>query len=633
MNRAREPGGEPSAGTNLVALRRWLIALCTIRFDLERGQVIEDCFPSDALSGDGQLHVAFSSFPDSMSQHHHPPAVRRSSIHDSIFSFRLPAPAAAASSSSSSFLYGFVFNRRRQDDRLPRGGDQRSVVIVSHSPFSAVFRPLLQILAPLYFDIGASALSLVASHVSSWPVPLPGRPMELPIGNAALKVLLPPSPDDPALPFPSSGLFHDSDLFASFRGLLLQLWMLWELLIIGEPILLIAPTPPQCSEAVAALVSLVTPLLYSVDFRPYFTIHDPDFARLNFLPEGEDFPPVLLGVTNLFFLKALRNIPHVVSVGMPSPGPAKVVPSPPRSTSTGNVRSSGPGRLNLEQLNKFSPLGLLNAMKLRREGPLCLMNEHKEAVWSSYAATTKPDTAILNRLVDAGMTPKVEESMSVVNNEILRRHFVELTTNFLAPFGPYLRPTTPLEGSSPFVNPPPLPPFDAEEFLRGLAARGPGKFLSKRMRSNWLDLYRRFLRGKNFMPWFQRRRTVAEQEQQRLWRQARMNTEIQRLISKMSEVEIVDSFNAIEQHLLVETRLHQSGKGGADSAIACQKLKGDLQAVFNVLPKDMQQLLLLNPKRASLFQGSSSTETRKLPGHPSVHGTASSEATLSILPL
>ncbi|XP_039114403.1 protein DENND6A [Dioscorea cayenensis subsp. rotundata] len=617
MNRARDSAAAPASSTaNLVALRRWLIALCTIRFDLERGQIIEDSFPSDALSADAQLHIAFSSFPDSMSQHHHPPAPRRSSIHDSIFSFRLPS-----SSSPSSFLYGFVFNRRRQDDRLPRGGDQRSVVIVSHSPFSSVFRPVLQILAPLYFDIGATALSLVASHVSSWPAPLLGRPMELPIGNAALKVLLPPSPDDPS---PSHGLFHDSDLFASFRGLLLNLWMLWELLIIGEPILLVAPSPPQCSEAVAALVSLVSPLLYSVDFRPYFTIHDPDFARLNALPEGAEFPPMLLGVTNLFFLKALKNIPHVISVGIPSPGPAKVVPSPPRSASTGNVRSSGPGRLNLEQLNKFSPLSLLNAMKLRREGPLCLMNEHKEAVWSSYAATTKPDTAVLNRLVDAGMTPRVEESMSVVNNEILRRHFMELTSNFLAPFGPYLRPTTPSEGSSPFVNPPPLPPFDAEEFLRGLAARGPGKFLSKRMRSNWLDLYRRFLKGKNFMPWFQRRRAAAEQEQQRLWRQARMNTEIQKLISKMSELEIVDSFNAIERHLLVEIQLHQSGNGGVDSAKACQKLKGDLQAVFNVLPKDTQQLLLVNPKRASLFQ--SNPELRKHPGHPS-------ESTLSILPL
>ena len=57
------------------------------------------------------------------------------------------------------------------------------------------------------------------------------------------------------------------------------------------------------------------------------------------------------------------------------------------------------------------------------------------------------------------------------------------------------------------------------------------------------------------MPWFQRRRAVAEQEQQRLWRQARMNTNIQNFISKMSELEIVDSFNAIERHLLGETQV------------------------------------------------------------------------------
>ena len=151
-----------------------------------------------------------------------------------------------------------------------------------------------------------------------------------------------------------------------------------------------------------------------------------------------------------------------------------------------------PGKLKLDKLaiNKFSPTSLLNSIKLRREGPLSLMTEHKEALWSTYAPTTKPDTSVLNRLVDAGVSPRIEESMSVVNNEILRRHFLELTTNFLAPFGPYLRTTTPSEGTSPFVDPPLLPPFHADEFVNGLAARGPGKFLSKRMRSNWLDLYR-----------------------------------------------------------------------------------------------------------------------------------------------
>ncbi|XP_073116302.1 uncharacterized protein [Elaeis guineensis] len=552
MNRSPSLSAKREANPNPSALRRWVLAFCVIRFDLEQGQTVEECYPPDSLPPDQQLLVAFSSFPDSMS-HHHPR--HRSSIHDSIFSFRFPAAGAG------SFIYGYVFNRQRQDARLPRGGEQKSVVVLSFYPYSSVFRPLLQILAPLCFDIGSAALDLVASYVAAWPPPTPGSHMDLPIGSSALRVHLPPSPDDlAAAPFPPAnpsvphGLFHDADLFAAFRGLLLHLWTLWELMLLGEPILVVAPTPPQCSEAVAALVSLVAPLLCSADFRPYFTIHDPDFARLNSLREGDSFPPMVLGVTNLFFLKSLKNIPHVISVGSPSPSSTRVLPVASRSSSAGTGRNTRHGKLNLEQLslNKFAPSSLLNAMKLRREGPLSLMTEHKEAVWSTYSATTKPDTAILNRLLDAGTSARVEESMSVVNNEILRRHFLELTTNFLAPFGPYLRATTPSEGSSPFVEPPSLPPFHADEFLNGLAKRGPGKFLTKRMRSNWLDLYRRFLEGHNFMPWFRRRRAAVEQEQRKLWRQARINTDIRELIPQMSEVEIVDTFNAIERHLLGE---------------------------------------------------------------------------------
>ncbi|KAJ0048260.1 hypothetical protein Pint_16415 [Pistacia integerrima] len=630
------------------ALQRWIVAFCIIRFDLEQGQLIEECYPPGCLTQDEELEVAFSSFPDSISQNQN-----RSSIHDCIFFFRfqrqknrpqgnvtsseitrvddnmLPTtPKEKVPKNSKSrnnredtkYLYGYVFNRQRHDERLKRGGEQKSVVILSHRPFSGVFRPLLQIMGPLYFDIGKKAVEHIAAYVSMWPSPVPGKLMELPIGNAMLKVNLPPShslpleggilfeesvsPMAPFLPNNQSvpqGLFHDSDLFGTFRGLLLQLWVLWELLLIGEPILIIAPTPPQCCEAVASLVSLIAPLLCSIDFRPYFTIHDPEFAHLNSLQERDAFPPMVLGVTNLFFLKALRNIPHIVSVGSPTPNSNRGALASRTSTGKFSGRPEGFGLQQLS-LKKFSPSNLLNAVKLRRDGPLCLMTEHKEAIWSSYAATTKPDTSILNRLIDAGLSPRVEESMSVVNNEILRRHFLELTTNFLAPFGPFFRTTAPSEGSSPYADPPPLPLFIADEFLSSLSARGVGKFLSKRMRSNWLHLYRKFLEGPNFMPWFQRRRAAAEQEQNRLWRQARMRTDIQQLISKMSELEIVDSFNAIERHLTEETQLQKSGWAADDSATICQKLKGDLQAVFNVLPKDVQQLLLMNPQRAAFLQ-------------------------------
>jgi len=60
---------------------------------------------------------------------------------------------------------------------------------------------------------------------------------------------------------------------------------------------------------VAALIALITPLPFSADFRPYFTIHDPSFATLaaQQLPSNSNSLPRLLGVTNLYFLKVLPS--------------------------------------------------------------------------------------------------------------------------------------------------------------------------------------------------------------------------------------------------------------------------------------------------------------------------------------
>lgn len=60
-----------------------------------------------------------------------------------------------------------------------------------------------------------------------------------------------------------------------------------------------------CSSTVAALLSLLAPFPYSLDWRPYFTIHDPAFARLagGEPPSAANGLPMLLGVTNLYFLK------------------------------------------------------------------------------------------------------------------------------------------------------------------------------------------------------------------------------------------------------------------------------------------------------------------------------------------
>ena len=52
----------------------------------------------------------------------------------------------------------FVFCRQRQDERLRRGGEQKSLVVLSEIPFSSVLGMLAQYAGPLYFNRGPVAL-------------------------------------------------------------------------------------------------------------------------------------------------------------------------------------------------------------------------------------------------------------------------------------------------------------------------------------------------------------------------------------------------------------------------------------------------------------------------------------------
>lgn len=52
---------------------------------------------------------------------------------------------------------------------------------------------------------------------------------------------------------------------------------------------------------------------------------------------------------------------------------------------------------------------------------------------------------------------------------------------------------------------------------------------------------------------------------------------------------------------LVQFSPKQYGSANEDTEAVCMKLKKDLHTVFNILPKDMQELLIVNhPERLSL---------------------------------
>lgn len=58
--------------------------------------------------------------------------------------------------------------------------------------------------------------------------------------------------------------------------------------------------------------SMIAPLKYCSDHRPYFTIHDSEFKE--YTTDSPAPPAVILGVTNPFFAKTLQHWPHIIRI-------------------------------------------------------------------------------------------------------------------------------------------------------------------------------------------------------------------------------------------------------------------------------------------------------------------------------
>lgn len=91
-------------------------------------------------------------------------------------------------------------------------------------------------------------------------------------------------------------------LFSTFRDATAALWHMWELALTAQPLLVLGETPAQCSHAVLAIsrchrtcgcsaalssltcwlraCSLIAPVPYRADFRPYITMYDNDFKEV-----------------------------------------------------------------------------------------------------------------------------------------------------------------------------------------------------------------------------------------------------------------------------------------------------------------------------------------------------------------
>ncbi|XP_031319398.1 protein DENND6B isoform X8 [Camelus dromedarius] len=558
---ARGRPGAPSSATRApgapwARFSAWLECVCVVTFDLELGQALE------------KSSICYLSFPDSHS----------GCLGDTQFSFRIrqcggqrhlwhpddrhcDSGVPVSLQREPAHYFGYVYFRQVKDSSVKRGYFQKSLVLVSRLPFVRLFQALLSLIAPEYFDKLVPCLEAVCSEIDQWPDPMPGQTLNLPVMGVVLQVHIPSRADKPEssppkqcghenlLPAPVVlSSVHELDLFRCFQPVLAHVQMLWELMLLGEPLVVLAPSPAVSSEMVLALTSCLQPLKFCCDYRPYFTVHDSEFKE--FTTRTQAPPNVVLGVTNPFFIKTLQHWPHILRIGEP--------------------RMSG---------------DLPKQVKLKKPSRLKTLDT-KPGLYTAYTAHLHRDKALLRRLLKGLQRERPSDLLSA----LLRRHLLELTQSFIIPLEHYMASLMPLQKSiTPWKvlsrTPPQIRPFRQDDFLRSLEHSGPQ--LTCMLKGDWLGLYRRFFKSPHFDGWYRQRHKEMAQKLEALHLEAICEAQnIEIWMKDKSEVEVVDLVLKLRERL-VRAQGHQLPVKEA----TLKRARLYIEMVVRSLPTDLQVVL------------------------------------------
>ncbi|KAM3832687.1 protein DENND6B isoform 2-T2 [Vipera latastei] len=550
-------GCSPPAPLPRGRLSAWLECVCAVTFDLELGQALERIYPPEgSLTEKERTSVCYLAFPDSYS----------GSLGDTQFSFRFRRSAGRRGAAEGerggsreappglqpepAHLFGYVFFRQVRDRSAQRGYFQKSLVLVTRLPYVNLFHALLRLIAPEYFEKLDPCLEAVCSEIDQWPPPVPGQMLNLPVMGVVIQVRIPSRGDKPGSCPPAKPLIQENllpaplvlpsvaelDLFRCFQSVLVHVQLLWELVLLGEPLVVVAPSPTMSSEVVLALASCLAPLKYCCDFRPYFTIHDSEFKEYTTRTQGP--PSVLLGVTNPFFIKMLQHWPHILRLGEPW------------------MAGDLPKQVKLKKLAKLKTL------------------DTKPGLYTSYRTFLHKDKTLIKRLLKGIQKKRPSEAQSA----LLRRQLLELTQSFIIP-----------------LTPPRIRPFHQEDFLKSLEHAGPQ--LTCVLKGDWLGLYRRFFKSPNFDGWFRQRHREMRHKLEALHLEAIAEANVGAWMVDKSEAEAVDLVLKLREKLgacslvgsPVQVQARSRGLPAREETL--QRVCQHITVVVRSLPKDLQAIL------------------------------------------
>eukprot|EP00455_Lapot_gusevi_P045632 TRINITY_DN5869_c0_g1_i6.p1 TRINITY_DN5869_c0_g1~~TRINITY_DN5869_c0_g1_i6.p1 ORF type:complete len:394 (-),score=69.54 TRINITY_DN5869_c0_g1_i6:63-1118(-) len=203
------------------------------------------------------------------------------------------------------------------------------------------------------------------------------------------------------------------------------------------------------------------------------------------------------------------------------------------------------------------------------------------------------NTQVLAQLLDDSRADTVEAVASIasINNTILRRHFAELTEQFLSPFNKYFvameKSQDAVEKLNPYLYPPVLPPFREQEFLDEISSRENLQLLkfNDQRAASITKLYQRFFRAPHFYPWFNSCREQAQLTVDRRIERMIKKTDMRALMDGMRVRQAVQMYEIVHHHIQKYAVLESPTPFQIELT---EILKSHRQTIYNALPDNVR---------------------------------------------
>lgn len=276
----------------------WVHSIVIVDFEIEKGQTIETIHPlATNLSDTERNNLVYMAFPDSNSN----------CMGDTKFHICLRTKTKLSDQQKQynkeckqdlkadvSHFWGYVFFRQVKDATSKRGYFQKSFVLLTRLPFHTFFAELVNRWAPIYFKNGISALEQGYDQLLSWPKLSTNTPLQLHMLGSLYQLYIPANrnqsdtstssisnePEDvtnnnnstsTTIPITINSP-NENDIFGPIHAIIHHIQLIWELVLIAEPIVIIAPSPTDSSLLVQALTNLIAPLEYMPEVSLYTSL-------------------------------------------------------------------------------------------------------------------------------------------------------------------------------------------------------------------------------------------------------------------------------------------------------------------------------------------------------------------------